>query len=170
MFSGPGPGCVLMIYDNGSEDVLYIDFYILFCIQDCQNMLRNNSNIYNIQYIQDFLLLQIRIPLRATNFIFQWSSLENTKYFPQPNNIYHVPWSNASEVCYCVKLLFNTLSINLSKSLKSELRESIKYLARQNGVRVRNSLIIKSKDSLLHNVRRVGNVWNISHVCNGLEV
>ena len=32
-----GSGCVLMIYDNGSEDVLYIDFYILFCIQDCQN-------------------------------------------------------------------------------------------------------------------------------------
>ena len=69
-----------MIYDNGSEDVLYIDFYILFCIQDWRTI-----QVQYLQYIfiSTYKLLQIRIPLRGTNFIFHWSSGENTQYFHQ---------------------------------------------------------------------------------------
>ena len=48
------------------------------------HMLYGTKNLHYIYFsIQVFLLLQIRIPLRITNFIFQWSSGENTKYFPQ---------------------------------------------------------------------------------------
>ena len=109
---------------------------------------RNLQYIY--LYIKVFLLLQIRIPLRGTNFIFLWSSRENTKYFPQ---YLSCPLINTvSELCYCVKLI----------QYRIKSKSHLNHHQRQPGVRVRNSLIIKSKDSLLHNVRRVGNVWNIS--------
>ena len=89
-----------MIYDNGSEDVLYIDFYILFCIQEEQ---------FKYSTYSTFLFLHTS----CSKFEFLWEALilfstdHQEKIHNISTNIYHVPWSNASEVYYCVKVLFN---------------------------------------------------------------